>query len=893
MKRIFSVVLTVALLCSTLLPVAFAENTAVSVAPAGDTLIELEKYYPEAIVEENSNASGGFLVKAANVRPFTGEDERTGDDLRFVPVVRTIILDVAVAGTYKIEWVANERFNPDSSAMTLAVNEQDVFKVIAEGQHLGSNPEYQYKMFTQDGRAQTAALEDASTGENAGYTVAVLNDPVTCDYVMKKYTADVNLTQGANTIDIYVTGGVQYAFYNFVMDYVKISSSMPGIAGEGATRIELDDKYYKHGAARGWDTSSVVPSDLASGGSYIWIENPPTGWGTNSLKERTFSFYAYEAGNYDVTFVAGPNSHGEYKSKVELLINDTEIIDSAETANTDPTPGVDLPTADLDMKLYKAENVTLNEGVNTFTIKVTGDTHYAVPYFALDYLEFAPAVEEDTRVAVSSIGSTTIELDAYYPEIVKADTNASGSSLVRASDSKPFAENVGQTAGDQRRFTPIKRTITLNVETAGNYGIEWVANTRFNEDSSAMTLAVNDKDVFKVIAQGAPAGGAYAGQTIAVDGRGQVVDSLSGATSGTDAGYTVSVNDRDYVMKKYTATVALDEGDNTIDLYLICGLQWGNYNFCMDYVKLTSSMKSVSSTKSATIELEEYYPSSMYLANGSASGGGVACINDIQPDFIKVEGSEDYRNGSATENGGDQRRFKPIARTITFNAEEAGNYTIEWIANKNVNADSSPITLAVNDKDVFRVISNGGINASSSSAYAGQTLSRDGRGNIVDDSVFLNEQSPSVDAGWALTIAGVEYKMQKYTATVALDEGINTISVYFCGGVNYTNYNLAMDCVTLSYSGEIEEKVDSATIDTEAKTATATVYYDTTYTGKVILAVYDANNRFIGMNSADISADYATISASYTGTAASVKVFVWNNFEACKPLAAAKIPTIQ
>ena len=62
---------------------------------------------------------------------------------------------------------------------------------------------------------------------------------------------------------------------------------------------------------------------------------------------------------------------------------------------------------------------------------------------------------------------------------------------------------------------------------------------------------------------------------------------------------------------------------------------------------------------------------------------------------------------------------------------------------------------------------------------------------------------------------------------------------------------------------------------------------------EVVIAVYDTNGKLVGLNSADINADYAEISVNYVDTAASVKVFVWDGFTACVPLVNAKTLTIQ
>lgn len=815
-----------------------------NVAPKGETVIELDDYYAQydaGAVVANANASGASLVNAKDKFKFNGPNDPPYTDRITVPVDRTITLEVPVTGTYTLEWVANAYYDADSSPMTLYVDDAETFKVAASG---------------------------SSASTDAGYTVGSGPDGA-LTYVMKKYTKNIVLLEGTHTIKLSILGGQQWGAYNFVVDYVKLTSQIKSVdvSAAATTRIELD-QFYGVGAAEGWNNSTHTDdTGKASGGAYTFFFQGNVISVRDNYKQRSFYVNAPKAGEYDITFVASPDTYENGKSRVELFINDAEVIDCVDnTPDSDPTPGEYFPggAVNHDMKLYTA-TVNLVAGENKVTINVNAEPTYGTALcFAVDYLEFAPVLP----VAVAAEGDTVINLDSYYGKydeaVVVANANANGEYLVKAANKVKFnGPNDPATTAD-KKVTPVVRTITIDVEKAGDYTIEWVANATNNSDSSAMTLAVNGADVFDVPAQ--------SGTTIK-DGHGEDT-TMAKVSASTDAGYTVDVlNDAttlQYVMKKYNSIVSLNEGENTITLYTLGGLQWGNYNFVMDYVKLAPvAPVAVAAEGDTVINLDSYYgvtAPAVVVADGNAVGGYL----------VKADNLGSFNR--AGEPTGDNRKTTPVVRTITLDVEAAGDYDIEWVASAQYDGDTSAMTLAVNGSDVFKVLSDNG------------TIRRDGRGNNYAD---LSETSPSVDAGYTVTIAGERpYVMKKYSSTVALNEGENTITLYVIGGLNWGDYTFVMDYVKLAPAAE-EELVDSVTLDASSNTASATVYYDASYTGQVIIAVYDEHNRLIGFNNAAIAADNATISASYNGTVESVKVYVWDNLTSCKPLAAIKTPAIQ
>ncbi len=403
MKKLFSIVLSVAMLTAMLLPMSVsAVADAVPINASGETVIELENY---------TQASGDLVVSGPIGagrwgNPLTGatatgviwqSNYTSVEGWDTASVVVNVPVTVATAGEYDLTLIAGYRYGPN--------------RIRVNGGEL----------ITPTNSTQLAADYLGSVAQGQGYSIY-------------ESVATIELVEGANTIQIVPEIRIynEQSQFCMVLDCLKITppAPPPTVSGSTTTKFEFEDAPLNNPVyteslfdsnTANWNSRYTAP--LCSGGYYSLYRSKTVEGDTEF--SITWQVTAERAGTYDVTVVASA-----MPSEIRFQANSGAIVTATKgdkvCSGTTATSSCQMPRGcNWNQHVYEYNlQLDLVEGVNTIAF-VPSKTSGNVYQMGLDCVTFTPPAPPPT---LDVDGITTFEFedfttkDVVYSDVIGAVT---------------------------------------------------------------------------------------------------------------------------------------------------------------------------------------------------------------------------------------------------------------------------------------------------------------------------------------------------------------------------------------------------------------------------------------------------------------------------------------
>ncbi|MBQ4088040.1 MAG: hypothetical protein IJC78_07340, partial [Clostridia bacterium] len=432
-------------------------------------------------------------------------------------------------------------------------------------------------------------------------------------------------------------------------------------------------------------TAQNKSSDYASaGGLFIaaqggWISGTKAIARTEDGSDYTFTAEvdAPFAGEYTVEYAIGYLKSGNSVSEVEISIGDTVIgNNTTSTQIADMSIDGTYPWKHIPLTLFQGNKVTLAEGKNTITVKVSVPKTATQPFlFCMDYIEFTPV---STVVDLSA--AERIEFESLKDAITPI-TDAAGKTY------KPGTANGANSSGGKYlaidsdkvdATTTLDIPIPIQVTETGMYKLEYVGinlnNVKFYLDSKEQ--------------------GAIGGTVTKT----QLETAKEMDADGTERYQTFST--KWYPAYKIAFNAELPKGAHTLIAEVsIRSASDSDIVHYLDYLDIIPNTKRLSKSSLTHFEFEDYR-------------------TEFTPKMPTEKTHEKASNGKYVYTGGGSKLANDSV-TLSFYVAEAGTYEVDMVA---AGADHlSTITMTVGDTTVYTINKSAGVDISGGTEFVSKS----------------------------------------------------------------------------------------------------------------------------------------------------------------------------